>query len=110
MNDECPICADVRRRLEGLPESKLDGEEGLAAATMRGYNQLLADREAAENVLEAGSQLRQEIFSAIRRYGKESGLSVYQALGALQMVGRDLQDMLDRQKDNPLEGDEWKDT
>lgn len=52
MNDECPICKDVRLRLKGLPESRLDGEAGLAAATMRGYEQLLCEREAAESMFD----------------------------------------------------------
>lgn len=32
--------ADVRRRLKGHPDSRLDGENGLAAATMRRVEQL----------------------------------------------------------------------
>lgn len=34
------ICADIRRQLKGHPDSRLDGENGLAAATMRRIEQL----------------------------------------------------------------------
>jgi hypothetical protein len=35
--NKCYVCEDVRKRLKGLPESKLHGDDGLAAATMRGF-------------------------------------------------------------------------
>lgn len=37
---DCHICNDVRKQLKGLPESKLHGDDGLAAATMRGFDRL----------------------------------------------------------------------
>jgi hypothetical protein len=37
---KCLVCNDVRKQLRGLPESKLHGDDGLAAATMRGFNRL----------------------------------------------------------------------
>ena len=37
----CAVCVDVRARLKGHPDSRLDGESGLAAATMRGFERLL---------------------------------------------------------------------
>ena len=36
------VLADVRARLRGMPESKLDGDGGLAAATMRENDRLKA--------------------------------------------------------------------
>ncbi len=33
--NECAVCLEVRMELGGHPDSKLDGEGGLAAATMR---------------------------------------------------------------------------
>jgi len=36
----CYVCDDVRKQLRGMPESKLHGDNGLAAATMRGFNRL----------------------------------------------------------------------
>ena len=35
MAPECSVCINVRMELGGHPDSKLDGENGLAAATMR---------------------------------------------------------------------------
>ena len=44
--DSCAVCADVRKRLQGLPESKLDGYGGLAEAVM---NSLTArEKEVSE--------------------------------------------------------------
>lgn len=37
----CLVCADVRARLKGHECSRLDGEHGLASATMRGFERLL---------------------------------------------------------------------
>ena len=37
----CPVCADVLQRLGGHDCSRLDGEHGLAAATMRSHEALL---------------------------------------------------------------------
>lgn len=37
----CPVCEDVIGRLGGHKDSRLDGETGLAAATMRGHEALL---------------------------------------------------------------------
>lgn len=33
--DECEVCTNIRMELGGHPDSKLDGDTGLAAATMR---------------------------------------------------------------------------
>lgn len=38
----------------------------------------------------AATQLRNELMAVIRRYGKESDVSVYTALGALEIVKADL--------------------
>lgn len=43
--------ADVRQRLKGHPDSKLDGENGLAAATMRGFEVLQAESEAMSEAI-----------------------------------------------------------
>jgi len=51
------------------------------------------------NNAEAPTQLRREILNIIRRYGQESDVTVYQALGALEVVKADLIDMLDRAKE-----------
>ena len=51
---------------------------------------------------DAGSQLRRELFNVIRRYGKESAVTVYQAIGALEIVKADLIDGL---SDKPLDPD-----
>ncbi len=32
---DCPVCTEVRVELGGHPDSRLDGDGGLAAATMR---------------------------------------------------------------------------
>lgn len=45
---------------------------------------------------EAPSQLRREIMNIIRRYGQESDVTIYQAIGALEIVKADLIDILDR--------------
>lgn len=37
---DCYICNDVRKQLRGLRESKIHGNNGLAAATMRGFDRL----------------------------------------------------------------------
>lgn len=39
ISDEA-LLSDIRRQLKGHPDSKLDGENGLAAATMRRLDQL----------------------------------------------------------------------
>lgn len=48
---KCLVCDDVRKQLKGLPESKLHGYDGLAAATMRGFDRLSEneDKWQAEN-------------------------------------------------------------
>lgn len=43
----------------------------------------------------AASQLRHELMNAVLRYGRESDVTVYQAIGALEAVKADLIDMLD---------------
>lgn len=89
---KCPVCEDVRTRLKGHEESKLDGENGLAAATMRAWEQEWGDGSEVE----AGVMLRNEIRSLIRRYGQESSITAYQAIGALRMVEHDIVDMMDQ--------------
>lgn len=37
-----------------------------------------------------GDQLRKEIWAVIRRYGKESDVSIYTVLGTLEVVKADL--------------------
>jgi len=44
---------------------------------------------------EAGRLLRIEIHAAIRRMGLESGITMYQAIGALRVVEHDLISMMD---------------
>lgn len=88
---ECPVCHDVRQRLKGHPCSKLDGEHGLAAATMRAWEQEWGEGASGD----AGAMLRRELRSVIRRYGQESDVTAYQAIGALRMVEHDIVDMLD---------------
>lgn len=53
------------------------------------------ERPLPYDPLEAATQLRNEIHSLIRRYGQESDVSVYTAIGALRMVEHDLVTMLD---------------
>lgn len=43
--------ADIRQRLKGHPDSRLDGENGLAAATMRGFEGFQAENEAMRAAL-----------------------------------------------------------
>jgi hypothetical protein len=92
---KCPVCEDVRRQLKGHSCSKLDGENGLAAATMRAWEQEWGDGASGE----AGAMLRRELRSVIRRYGQESDITAYQAIGALRVVEHDIVDMLDSAKD-----------
>lgn len=47
----------------------------------------------------ASDQLRKQIHDVIRRYGQESELTVYQAVGVLEIVKLDLVEMLERRKD-----------
>lgn len=48
MRDEL---ADIRQHLKGHPDSKLDGENGLAAATMRGFEALQVENEAMRTAI-----------------------------------------------------------
>ena len=48
MRDEL---ADIRQRLKGHADSKLDGENGLAAATMRGFDALQSENEAIREAI-----------------------------------------------------------
>jgi hypothetical protein len=88
---QCPVCEDVRHQLKGHSCSKLDGENGLAAATMRAWEQEWGNGASGD----AGAMLRQELRSVIRRYGQESDITAYQAIGALRVVEHDIVDMLD---------------
>lgn len=54
-----------------------------------------ADDETSKT-LSASDRIRREIHDVIRRYGEESDVTVYQALGVLRMVEHDLIAMLDR--------------
>lgn len=60
--------------------------------------------------LKAGRLLRIEIHAAIRRMGLESGITIYQAIGALRVVEHDLISIMDRREkadeatDEPLLG------
>lgn len=54
MRDEL---ADIRQRLKGHPDSKLDGENGLAAATMRGFDKFHIENEAMREAI-------REVFSS----------------------------------------------
>ena len=47
---------------------------------------------------DAGTMLRREIHAAIRRTGLESGMTVYQSIGALRVVEYDLISQMDAQK------------
>jgi len=47
----------------------------------------------------ASNQLRREIREVIRRYGLESDVTVYQAIGVLEIVKLDLVDMLERARE-----------
>lgn len=47
----------------------------------------------------ASDQLRKEIHGLIRRYGQESDVTVYQALGVLEIVKLDLVEMLERSRE-----------
>ena len=87
----CPVCEDVKLRLKGHRCSRLDGEHGLAAATMRAWEQEWGDGASGE----AGAMLRRELRAVIRRYGQESDVTAYQAIGALRMVEHDIVDTLD---------------
>lgn len=50
-DEACEELADIRQRLKGHPDSKLDGENGLAAATMRGFEALQAETEAMRGAI-----------------------------------------------------------
>jgi len=86
------VCEDVRVRLQGLPESRLDGEYGLAAAAMRHHESFLAGSGSPE----AGEMFREEIRSLVRRYGQESDITAYQVIGALRVIEHDIIDMMDQ--------------
>lgn len=47
---------------------------------------------------EDGRLLRIEIHAAIRRMGLESGITMYQAIGALRVVEHDLISIMDRRE------------
>lgn len=49
--------ADIRQRLKGHADSKLDGENGLASATMRGFDQLQAENEAMREAVREAEAL-----------------------------------------------------
>lgn len=48
---------------------------------------------------EAGRLLRIEIHAAIRRMGLESGITMYQAIGALRVVEHDLISIMGRREE-----------
>lgn len=47
----------------------------------------------------ASDQLRRELHDVIYRYGVESDVTVYQAIGVLEMVKLDLVDMLEKARE-----------
>ena len=47
----------------------------------------------------ASCQLRREVHDVIRRYGQESDVTVYQAIGVLEIVKIDLVDMLEKARE-----------
>jgi hypothetical protein len=51
-----------------------------------------------KNDVSANTQLREEIHKLILRAGKESDITVYQALGVLEIVKFDLIELLERSK------------
>lgn len=55
----------------------------------------------SDYALTASNQLRREIHEVIRRYGQESNVTVYQAIGVLEIVKLDLVDMLQRDHEKP---------
>lgn len=52
--------------------------------------------------VQASNQLRAEIRSVLKRYGQESGITVYQAIGVLEVVKHDLVDMLEEAQQDEL--------
>ena len=54
-------------------------------------NEYFGDKEDPKS----GDMLRREVHSLIRRYGQESDMTVYQALGALRVVEHDILAMLE---------------
>lgn len=50
-DEACEELADIRQRLKGHPDSKLDGENGLAAATMRGFDGFQVENEAMRTAI-----------------------------------------------------------
>lgn len=42
-----------------------------------------------------GSMLRKELLAVVKRYGQESDVTVYQLIGALEVVKQDVLDMFD---------------
>lgn len=48
----------------------------------------------------ASDQLRREIHAVIRRYGQESQVTAYQAIGVLEIVKFDIVDMLEQSRRN----------
>lgn len=47
----------------------------------------------------ASDQLRRELHDVIRRYGQESDVTVYQAIGVLEIVKLDLVEMLEKARE-----------
>lgn len=47
----------------------------------------------------ASDQLRRELHAVIRRYGQESDVTVYQAIGVLEIVKLDLVEMLEKSRE-----------
>lgn len=48
----------------------------------------------SDQSVQASAQLRRELIALIRRYGYESDVTVYQAIGVLEVVKLDLIDLL----------------
>jgi len=59
------------------------------------------NKEESGKTLSASDQLRDEIFNMCVRYGDESDISIYQTIGALEVVKANLLDFLDNRHPKP---------
>ena len=73
--------ADIRQRLKGHADSKLDGENGLAAATMRGFDGFQAENEAMREAIGNAFELLQGVEEHL---DGNRGMFVQAALDKLQ--------------------------
>lgn len=56
----------------------------------------MSEPESSFQSLGASRLLRQEILNTIRRYGQESDVTVYQAIGVLEIVKLDLVEIMEQ--------------